>query len=153
MGPLVSQASLSGCTVENQLARMLRKEPLNVLQLAKIPTISSPRNDRLTAQSSQVVYQVATEKSAASQDGHAGVAPVNGHLAHPLLNVQPRAGNIDRVNHSNQCYNSVTDAGAAYVFVRSAGAWTQQAYLKASNTDGGDYFGQSVSISGDTLRS
>ena len=26
-------------------------------------------------------------------------------------------------------------AGAAYVFLRSAGAWAQQAYLKASNTD------------------
>ncbi len=29
--------------------------------------------------------------------------------------------------------------------------WTQQAYLKASNSDGGDSFGQSVAISGDTI--
>ena len=27
-------------------------------------------------------------------------------------------------------------AGAAYVFVRSGGLWSQQAYLKASNTGG-----------------
>ena len=29
--------------------------------------------------------------------------------------------------------------------------WTQQAYLKASNTDGTDWFGYFVAISGDTL--
>jgi hypothetical protein len=43
------------------------------------------------------------------------------------------------------------DAGAAYVFVRSAGAWSQQAYLKATNTEAEDYFGISVSVSGDVV--
>ncbi len=42
-------------------------------------------------------------------------------------------------------------AGAAYVFVRSAGGWTQQAYLKPATNLAGDYFGYSVAISGDTL--
>jgi hypothetical protein len=42
-------------------------------------------------------------------------------------------------------------AGAAYVFTRTGGAWTQQAYLKASNTDGHDHLGRSVAISGDTI--
>jgi len=44
-------------------------------------------------------------------------------------------------------------AGAAYVFVRSNGAWSQQAYLKAANSGAGDAFGGSVAISddGDTL--
>ncbi len=42
-------------------------------------------------------------------------------------------------------------AGAAYVFVRSGGAWSQQAYLKASQVSGFDYFGQSVAVSGDTV--
>ena len=46
---------------------------------------------------------------------------------------------------------SATDAGAAYVFVRSGATWTQQAYLKASNTQAGDYFGGSVAVSGDTI--
>jgi hypothetical protein len=35
--------------------------------------------------------------------------------------------------------------------VRDGITWTQQAYLKASNTEAGDYFGFSVSISGDTI--
>ena len=37
------------------------------------------------------------------------------------------------------------------MFVRSGTTWTQQGYLKASNTDVGDGFGYSVSLSGDTL--
>lgn len=41
-------------------------------------------------------------------------------------------------------------SGAAYIFVRKGGTWSQQAYLKASNTGAGDYFGISVAISGDT---
>ena len=54
--------------------------------------------------------------------------------------------------------NSLRLAGAVYIFTRSGGTWSQQAYLKASNTgnatwdDGsvdGDQFGTSVAISGD----
>ena len=40
-------------------------------------------------------------------------------------------------------------AGAAYVFTRTAGTWSQQAYVKASNTGAGDQFGISVALSGD----
>ncbi len=47
--------------------------------------------------------------------------------------------------------NSAADAGAVYVFVRNGTTWSQQAYLKASNTDPGDRFGQSASICGDTI--
>ena len=47
--------------------------------------------------------------------------------------------------------NSAASAGAAYVFGRSGGVWSQQAYLKASNTAAGDYFGISVAISGGTV--
>lgn len=52
--------------------------------------------------------------------------------------------------NGDQSDNSANQAGAAYVFVRSAGVWTQQAYLKASNTTHYDWFGQAVAISGDT---
>ncbi len=43
------------------------------------------------------------------------------------------------------------DSGAAYVFVRTGAQWSQQAYLKASNTGAGDEFGFSVAISGDIV--
>ncbi|MEO7433558.1 MAG: FG-GAP repeat protein, partial [Dokdonella sp.] len=51
----------------------------------------------------------------------------------------------------NQSDNSAAEAGAAYVFVRDGAAhWSQDAYLKSSNTGAGDLFGKSVAISGDT---
>jgi hypothetical protein len=40
--------------------------------------------------------------------------------------------------------------GSAYVFVRSGTTWTQQAKLTASDAASGDWFGSSVSLSGDT---
>jgi hypothetical protein len=42
-----------------------------------------------------------------------------------------------------------TSSGAAYVFVRSGGTWTQQAFLKASNPGKEDWFGSRLAISGD----
>ncbi len=53
--------------------------------------------------------------------------------------------------NGNQANNSAINSGAAYVFVRDGTNWSQQAYLKASNTGAGDYFGVSVANSGDTL--
>ena len=44
---------------------------------------------------------------------------------------------------------SAPNAGAVYVFTRISGTWSQQAYLKASNTDAADRFGYSVALSGD----
>jgi len=53
--------------------------------------------------------------------------------------------------NGNQANNSAASAGAAYVFVRDGTNWTQQAYLKPSNTGAGDNFGNAVAISGDTI--
>jgi hypothetical protein len=43
------------------------------------------------------------------------------------------------------------NSGAAYVFVRNAGQWTEQAILRPSNAASGDWFGGDVDISGDTI--
>lgn len=56
--------------------------------------------------------------------------------------------------NGNQGNSSIRrDSGAVYVFIRNATIWAQQAYIKASNTGAGDYFGQSLALSadGDTL--
>ena len=37
------------------------------------------------------------------------------------------------------------------MFVRHGAAWSQQAYLKASNTEAADYFGGAVGLWGDTV--
>lgn len=55
------------------------------------------------------------------------------------------------VNPPTQANNSAAGAGAAYVFVRDTGVWTQQAYIKASNTEAGDRFGWSIAVAGDEL--
>jgi len=43
------------------------------------------------------------------------------------------------------------NAGAVYVFNRNDTIWSEQAYIKPSNTGSGDKFGNSVAVSGDTL--
>ncbi len=51
----------------------------------------------------------------------------------------------------DQNNNAASNSGAAYVFTRTNGVWSQQAYLKASNTDAQDEFGYDEAISGDTI--
>ena len=67
-----------------------------------------------------------------------------------VVGARGEASNAIGVN-GNQANNSATLSGAAYVFTRANGIWTQQAYLKASNADAGDLFGESVAVSGDTI--
>jgi len=55
------------------------------------------------------------------------------------------------VINGDESNNSLTEAGAVYVFTRSGVTWSQQAYIKPSNTGDGDRFGWSVALSGDTL--
>ncbi|MDH5600885.1 MAG: integrin [Gammaproteobacteria bacterium] len=51
--------------------------------------------------------------------------------------------------NGDQVNNLKGYAGAVYVYTSADGIWSQQAYIKASNTDSGDYFGISVSLSAD----
>ena len=48
-----------------------------------------------------------------------------------------------------QTDNSTNRAGAVYVFTRSAGTWSQQAYVKASNAGADDNFGWAIALSAD----
>ncbi|VAW40533.1 Type IV pilus biogenesis protein PilO, partial [hydrothermal vent metagenome] len=47
--------------------------------------------------------------------------------------------------------NLAMSAGAAYVFTNTSDTWSQQAYIKASNTDASDQFGSALAISGNTI--
>ncbi len=56
--------------------------------------------------------------------------------------------------NGDQKDDSLPQAGAVYVFTRTGATWTQQAYVKASNTGNaaqgdGDQFGFSLALSGD----
>jgi hypothetical protein len=50
--------------------------------------------------------------------------------------------------NGNQASNAASASGAVYIFTRSGGAWSQQAYAKASNARAGDWFGVSVALAG-----
>ncbi len=59
----------------------------------------------------------------------------------PATGVNPAGCDDDRA--------AATSVGAAAVFVRNGTTWTQQAYIKASNTGVGDQFGIRLALSGD----
>jgi len=67
-----------------------------------------------------------------------------------VVSAESEESNATGVN-GNQSDNSVPHAGAVYVFVRDGLTWSQQAYVKASNTGENDFFGGSLHLSGDTL--
>jgi hypothetical protein len=47
--------------------------------------------------------------------------------------------------------SAAANSGAAYVFEYRAGGWVQVSYLKPSNTDFADSFGETIALDGDTL--
>jgi trimeric autotransporter adhesin len=61
------------------------------------------------------------------------------------------SGAVGVGGNQNDTRNQATDSGAVYVFTRTGTDWSQQAYIKASNTGAGDQLGMSVAVSGDTL--
>ena len=77
-----------------------------------------------------------------------GILAISGDTL--VVSAREENGGAVGVN-GDQGDNSAPEAGAVYVFVRNGNSWSQQAYLKASNTDSVDLFGWSVAISGDTI--
>jgi len=73
-------------------------------------------------------------------------------LAVGAISEDSRATSINNTQFEKD--DSANGAGAVYVFTRTGAAWSQQAYIKGSNTDAGDLFGYSVGLSddGNTLR-
>jgi hypothetical protein len=94
----------------------------------------------------QVAYLKAS--NAEFQDNFGGSVSVSGDTL--VVGAHGEDSNATGVN-GDESNNSAATSGAAYVFVRNGTTWSQQAYLKASNTEAFDNFGISVSISGDTI--
>jgi hypothetical protein len=47
----------------------------------------------------------------------------------------------------NETLDDAADSGAAYIYRRSGTTWTQQSYVKASNSGSGDTFGTAIALS------
>ncbi len=95
---------------------------------------------------SQQAYLKASNTAASDLFGHK--VAISGDTI--VVSASSEDSNATGVN-GNQSDNNAASSGAAYVFVRSGSTWSQQAYLKASNTAQSDFYGQSVGISGDTI--
>ena len=60
------------------------------------------------------------------------------------------SGDTALVGAPNKTVGRNADQGVAYAFRRSGSSWSQQAQLRAARGSAGDYFGNSVSLSGST---
>ena len=82
-------------------------------------------------------------------DGHigSGVA-ISGDGTTLAVGAQHEASSARGIN-GNQNDESAYNAGAVYVFTKTGATWSQQAYIKASNTGSGDHFGNAVALSAD----
>jgi trimeric autotransporter adhesin len=97
----------------------------------------------------QQAYMKASNPGSNDQFGSALAVSADGNtLAVAAQFEDSAATGID----GNQSDNSMPESGAVYVFTRAGGRWSQQAYLKASNTgerDDGDTFGYAIALSDD----
>lgn len=105
------------------------------------------RNDTIW---SQQAYLKASNAAAFDQFGSAVALSDDGStLAVGALQEDSNATGID----GDQTEDSALASGAVYLFIRNDTIWSQQAYLKASNTGVDDRFGSALALSadGDTL--
>ena len=94
----------------------------------------------------QQAYIKASNADAGDQFGWSVALNHDGNTL--AVGAQSEASGATGIN-GNQADNEAADAGATYVYVRRGSTWTQQAYIKASNAQGGDRFGFCAALSGD----
>jgi trimeric autotransporter adhesin len=97
------------------------------------------------------VQQEYIKASNAEADDHFGITVSLSHDGNTLaVGANGEDSNATGIG-GNQSDNTAlgAGAGAVYVFSRSGSSWSQQEYIKASNTDNSDLFGKRVSISAD----
>jgi len=94
---------------------------------------------------SQEAYLKASNTGTGDRFGHR--VAIHGDLV--VVGAQSEDGSGSGVDPFSN--DGAASAGAAYVFRRVGGAWTHDAYLKASNTDAGDSFGSAVAVHGNTI--
>jgi hypothetical protein len=95
---------------------------------------------------SQQAYVKASNSEGAESFGYALALSADGNRL--AVGAWGEDGNATGIN-GNQADNSLTDSGAVYFFTRSTSTWSQQAYVKASNTGFTDAYGSAIAMSAD----
>jgi len=112
----------------------------------------------LARQGSSWVQQAYIKASNTDQSDHFGASVALSRDGNTLAVASPWESSAATGIDGDQHDNSLRQAGAVYVFSRAGSTWTQQAYIKASNTGragegevpgDGDQFGYSLALSGD----
>ncbi len=83
-------------------------------------------------------------------DGFGAVVALSADGSTLLVGAHGEGSNATGIN-GNAADNSARSSGAAYVFRRTGTSWTQEAYVKASNTRANAAFGNAVALSADGL--
>ena len=94
----------------------------------------------------QTTYVKASNTAAAQEFGQAIAVSADGNT---LVVGAPTESSASLGINGDQSGNAAHYSGAAYVFRRVAGSWSQQAYLKASNAIAGARFGGAFALSSD----
>jgi len=94
----------------------------------------------------QQAYLKASNTQAGDGFGFAVALSADGNTLAVSANFEDSAGRGVGVAQDE---NMADGSGAVYVFVRRGTTWSQQAYVKPSNTDDGDRFGYAVALSAD----
>ena len=108
-------------------------------------TVASQMSD-LAKLRSAVGYVKASNTGASSAFGYSVALSADGNTL--AVGAPSEASNATGIG-GDQTNNSASQSGAVYVFSRSGSTWSQQAYVKASNTGAFDSFGASVALSAD----
>lgn len=119
--------------------------------------LAEPSGLRIEVEESGAVYPIRIDPIVQQAYLKASNAEANDQFGRPVaisgntvvVGAISERSNATGVN-GNQSDNSLSFAGAAYVFVRNGATWNQQAYLKAPIAIADAQFGSSVTIFGDT---
>ncbi|KAA3664513.1 MAG: hypothetical protein DWQ04_05355 [Chloroflexi bacterium] len=126
------------------------------------PAASSEQaNLQFTIRNSQFIIQIVVDDTHAvypltidpwleSTILRASDAQIADHFGHAVA-VDGDTAVIGAVFEDGGAGDPASNSGAAYVFTRSGGVWSEQAILRASDAHEDDEFGNAVAVSGDTV--
>jgi hypothetical protein len=94
-----------------------------------------------------VAYVKASNTAASAQFGYWVALSGDGNTM--AVGSTNESGGAKGINGNQAAKPEIKDSGAVYVYVKRNGAWSQQAYVKASNPKEETLFGNSVALSND----